>query len=102
VRAALILCLMGSVATAGDLCAPGRPHRGKALDLDVTNAEINDVLRLLADTANINLVVGPTVTGKITLKLKHVAWDALACTIAGVQHLRMTLDDNILLVVAIK
>ncbi len=101
----MILCLAASAAStanAGDLCAPGRPHRGKVLDLDVTNAEVPDVLRLLTDTANINLVVGPTVTGKVTLRMKHVAWDALACTIASLQHLRMTVEDNILLVVASK
>lgn len=98
----LLLCLSGSAAHAGDLCAQGRLHRGKVLDLDVANADLPEVLRLLADTANINLVVGPTVTGRVTLKLKHVAWDAVACTIAGLHHLRMTVEDNILLVMPIK
>ncbi|GEM_PF-2506741 len=104
-RTVLISCLAATVATvahAGELCTPGKQHRGKVLDLDVANADLHDVMRLLADTANINLVIGETVTGKVTLRLKHVAWDAVACTIAGLHHLRMTLDDNILLVVPIK
>ncbi len=33
---------------------------------------MRDVLRLLADTANVNLVVGDDVVGKVTLKLVHV------------------------------
>jgi type IV pilus assembly protein PilQ len=102
VRITLLLCLLASAAHAGDLCAPGRPHRGKVLDLAVANADLHDVLRLLAETADINLVVNQTVTGKVTLDLKHVAWDAVACTIAGLHHLRMTVDDNILLVMPIK
>jgi type II secretory pathway component HofQ len=95
-RAAL-LCLLATTAHAGDLCVPGAKHHGKAIDLDLSHAEVHDVLRLLADTANVNLVVGD-VTGKVTLKLKQVAWDAAACTVAALSHLRITLDDNILLV----
>ncbi len=100
-RAVLILCFLAAApgtVDAGDLCTPGKQHHGKVLDLDIASADVHDVMRLLAETANINLVVGETVTGKVTVKLKHVAWDAVACTIAGLHHLRMTLDDNILLV----
>jgi type II secretory pathway component HofQ len=53
---------------------------------------------LLADTANVNLVVADDVTGQVTLKLVRAPWDAVACAIAGVEHLRVTVEDNILLV----
>ncbi|MEO8554700.1 MAG: hypothetical protein ABI678_32205, partial [Kofleriaceae bacterium] len=97
-RLALALLLCSTVARADDLCTPAAKHHGKAIDLDVQQADVRDVLRLLADTANVNLVVGDDVTGKVTLRVKHVAWDAAACTIAGLQHLRITRTDNILLV----
>jgi type IV pilus assembly protein PilQ len=97
-RLALALLLCSTVAHADDLCAPETKHRGKTIDLDVQQADVRDVLRLLADTANVNLVVGDDVTGKVTLKVKRVAWDAAACTIAAVHHLRITRNDNILLV----
>ena len=96
-RAAL-LCLLVSTAHAGDLCTPGTPHHGVVIDLDVKQADVQDVLRLLVDTVKLNLVVGDDVTGKVTLHLKHVAWDAAACALAALHHLRMTLDDGILLV----
>ena len=96
-RAAL-LCLLVSTAHAGDLCPPGAKHHGKTIDLDLQHAEVHDVLRLLAETANVNLVVSDEVAGKVTLHLKQVAWDAAACTVAALYHLRITLDDNILLV----
>jgi len=101
VRALAFVVVVGygaNLAHAGDLCAPGVRHHGKPIDLDVTHAEIRDVLRLLADTANINLVVGDDVTGQVTLKLTHAAWDAVTCAIAGIEHLRVTVEDNILLV----
>ena len=68
------------------------------IDLDVTNADIHDVMRLLADVGNINIVVADTVQGKVTLKLKRVSWDLAACTIASVHKLDVTTKDNIVLV----
>jgi type II secretory pathway component HofQ len=93
-----LLCLLVSTAHAGDICTPGAVHRGTVIDLDVKQAEVQDVLRLLVDAAKLGLVVGDTVTGKVTLHLKRVAWDAAACTVAALHHLRMSLDNGILLV----
>jgi type II secretory pathway component HofQ len=50
------------------------------------------------DAGNINIVVADTVQGKVTLHLKHVAWDLAACTIAAVHKLRVTVEDNVVLV----
>lgn len=97
-RLALILVLSSTIAHADDLCAPDAKHHGKAIDLDLQKADVRDVLRLLADTANVNLVVADDITGAVTLKLKRVAWDAAACTIASLNHLRIVRDDNILVV----
>jgi type II secretory pathway component HofQ len=80
------------------LCTRGVAHHGAPIDLDVKDADIHDVFRLLADVGHVNLVVSDEVTGKITLRLKHVAWDAAACTIADMKHLDITVQDNILLV----
>ena len=56
------------------------------------------MLRLLADVGHVNLVVADDVTGKVTLRMKRVAWDLAACTIAAVHHLAVTVNDNIVLV----
>jgi type IV pilus assembly protein PilQ len=93
----LIVALLASSASAGDLCAR-KVHRGAPIDLDVKDADVHDVLRLLADVGKINLVVSDEVSGKVTLRLKRVAWDLAACTIAKVHHLAIALDDNVLLV----
>ena len=97
-RAALVLLLVSHVASAGELCTPNAKHHGTAIDLDLVHADLHDVMRLLADTARLNLVVGQEVSGAVTLKLKQVPWDAAICTIAALHHLRITLDDSILLV----
>lgn len=83
---------------ARDLCARGVRHRGAAIDLDVQGAGIHDVFRLLADAGHVNLVIPDDVTGTVSLHLVHVAWDAAACAIAGVHHLRIDVQGNILVV----
>jgi type II secretory pathway component HofQ len=99
VVAALLLLAVSTTARADrDLCRPGAPHRGAPVDLDLKNADLHDVMRLLADVGNINIVVADTVQGKVTMKLKRVAWDLAACTIAAVHKLRVTAQDNVVLV----
>jgi len=99
VLAALLVPLAAPLAHADrDICRRGTPHRGAPIDLDVKDADIHDVMRLLADVGNINIVVADTVQGKVTLKLKRVAWDLVACTIASVHKLSVTAKDNIVLV----
>jgi len=98
-RALLIVTIACSTAWAdGDLCARGARHHGAPIDLDLKNADLHDVFRLLADTGHVNLVVSDEVSGKVTLRLKRVAWDAAACTVAAVKQLTITVDGNILLV----
>ncbi|HEY0476745.1 MAG TPA: hypothetical protein VGD37_04430 [Kofleriaceae bacterium] len=81
-----------------DLCAHGVAHHGAAIDLDVKGADLHDVFRLLADAGRVNLVVPDDVTGKVTLRLRHVAWDAAACAVAELNHLAIAVDGNILIV----
>lgn len=80
------------------MCRRDAPHRGAPIDLDVKNADIHDVMRLLADVGNVNIVVPDDVQGKVTLRIKRVAWDLAACTIAAVHKLRLSANGNIVLV----
>ena len=83
---------------ARELCAADVRHHGAAIDLDVRGAGIHDVFRLLANAGRVNLVIADDVTGTVTLHLVHVAWDAAACAIASVHHLRIDVQGNILVV----
>jgi type IV pilus assembly protein PilQ len=98
-RALGILMLLAGTASADrDLCAPGARWRGAAVDLDVKAADIHDLFRLLADVGKVNLVISDEVAGKVTLRLKRVPWDQIACTIAAVHKLEIRVQDNILMV----
>lgn len=97
---ALVVALLAPALARADRdpCAPGARHHGAPIDLDLKAADIHDVYRLLADVGHVNLVVGDNVDGKVTVRLQRVAWDLAACTIAEVHHLRLTVQDNVLLV----
>ena len=91
-----MIVMLAATAHADDLCR--RPARGPTVDLDVKDADVHDVLRLVTDVARVNLVVSDEVAGKVTLRLKRVRWEQVACAIAKLEHLTMSLDQNVLLV----
>ncbi|HEY5947645.1 MAG TPA: hypothetical protein VIV40_19205 [Kofleriaceae bacterium] len=80
------------------MCGRGAKYHGAPIDLDVRDADIHDVMRLLADVGHVNIVVADSVRGKVTLRLKRVAWDQVACTIAAVHKLVISVDGNVVLV----
>ena len=100
-RAQVIGLLVATTATAHadrELCEPGARFRGAAIDLDVKGADIHEVYRLLGDVGRVNVVVPDEVTGKVTLRLKRVPWDQVACTVAAVHRLAISVNGNVLLV----
>jgi type II secretory pathway component HofQ len=99
VRVLVAIAIVSHAAYADtDMCRPGAKHHGAPLDLDVKDADLHDVYRLLADVGNINIVVADNVQGRVTMRLKRVAWDLAACTIAAVHKLDVTVQDNVVLV----
>ena len=101
-RALAILALLVGVAHADDeigqeLCTK-KNYRGPAIDLDVKDADVHDVYRLLADVGHVNIVIPDDVKAKVTLHLKRVAWQQVACTIAAVHKLKILVDGNVLMV----
>jgi len=70
--------------------------RKKTISLDVQDAEVRSVLRLLADTADMNLVVADSVKGKVTLKLTNVPWDAALRVVLASKAFGAVVDDDII------
>jgi type IV pilus assembly protein PilQ len=95
---AAILVPAGARAESRELCGSRAKFRGAPIDLDVKGADIHEVFRLLADVGNINIVVPDDVTGKVTLRLRRVPWDQVACTVASVHKLVLSADHNVVLV----
>jgi len=55
--------------------------------LDFEGADIRDVIRLMAETSNINIIFGPEVAGTISIHLKKVPFDEAFKTILNLKGL---------------
>jgi type IV pilus assembly protein PilQ len=50
-------------------------YTGRKLSLDFKDADIKNILRLIAEVSNLNIIAGEDVKGKVTIRLVDVPWD---------------------------
>jgi type IV pilus assembly protein PilQ len=62
-----------------------KQYKGAAMTMDFVNADVTNILRLIAEVSNLNIVWGPEVRGMVSMRLKEVPWD---------QALDLVLDNN--------
>lgn len=82
--------------TPGPLTLGANGFSGQKISLDFQDAEVSNVLRLIADVSDLNLVVGEEVKGKITLKLFNVPWDQALDIILKSKGLGQVREGNII------
>ena len=95
---ACVLVATTAAAEERELCTKNARYRGPSIDLDVKSADIHDVYRMLSDVGRVNIVIPDDVKAKVTLRLKRVPWQQVACTVAAVHRLEILVDGNVLLV----
>ncbi|MBI1946335.1 MAG: secretin and TonB N-terminal domain-containing protein [Deltaproteobacteria bacterium] len=86
--------LLLSAADPADACGPR--CTGRKITVDLQNAEIGNVLRLLADVSGNNFVYGEEVKGKVTLKLRDVPWDQALDVVLKTKGLGMRKNGNVI------
>lgn len=91
-----------AVQTASKLAPSKRRYKGRRISLDLKDAEIQNVLRLLADVSKLNIVAADDVQGKITIKLRNVPWDQALDIILRSKQLDKTRNGNIIRVAPIE
>jgi len=74
----------------------------RRITLDVRDADINDLLRLIADEVGVSIVTSPDVSGKVTLSLKSVPLDQALDIILRAQNLGMRQEGSIIWVAKIE
>ena len=73
-------------------------YSGERLSFNFQDIEVRAALLLIADFAGSNLVASDTVSGNITLRLKHVPWDQALELILQTKGLGKRVEGNVLLV----
>lgn len=80
---------------------PEKRYTGRRISLDFQDAEISNVLRLLADVSGFNIVIGEDVQGKVTLKLINVPWDQAMDIVLKMKNLGKVQEGNIIRVATV-
>lgn len=83
--------------------APARTalgHSGRRIDLDVKEADVADVCRLLADVGKVNIVVADDVQAKVTVRMRQVPWDQALDVILRTKGYRAEREGNVITVLA--
>ena len=52
-----------------------KAYQGRRISLDFKDAEIGNILRLIAEVSDLNVIAGDEVAGKVTIRLVDVPWD---------------------------
>jgi type IV pilus assembly protein PilQ len=73
-----------------------KTYKGRKVSLDFKDADIKNILRLIAEVSNFNIITGDDVTGKITMRLVDVPWDQALDVILQAKSLGMTKVGNVI------
>jgi type IV pilus assembly protein PilQ len=79
-----------------DLVVGESRYVGRRISLDFQQADISNVLRLIAEVSGFNIVIGEGVKSKVTMKLVSVPWDQALDMILKMNGLGKIKQGNIL------
>ncbi len=74
----------------------GGRYNGRRIDLDLKDADIHNILRLLADVGRVNIVTADDVTGSVTIRMRNVPWDQALDVVLQAKGLGMVRQGNLI------
>src|SRR3989344_2904951 len=76
-------------------------YTGRKISLDFKDADINNILRLVAEISNLNIIAGDDVKGKMSLRLVDVPWDQAFAIILKTNGLGRVQEGNVVRVMPV-
>jgi len=83
------------ISPATIMSQEGKKYTGEKISLDFQNADINDILRLIAEVSGLNIISGPDVKGTVTTRMVDVPWDQALDVVLRINGLDQERADNI-------
>ncbi len=71
-------------------------YSGRRIDLDLKDADIHNILRLLADVGHVNIVTADDVGGSVTIRMNDVPWDQALDVVLSAKSLGMVRSGNLI------
>lgn len=69
---------------------------GRRIDLDLKDADVHNVLRLLADVGRVNIITADNVQGSVTIRMRNVPWDQALDVVLQTKGLGMVRQGNMI------
>jgi type IV pilus assembly protein PilQ len=73
-----------------------RHFGGQKISLDFQNADVHNVLRLIAEVSGLNVITTDDVKGKVTMRLVRIPWDQALDIVLASCNLAMCRTDNVI------
>ena len=83
-------------AKASDEPPPSSAPSGATISLDVQEADLHDVLRLIADVVEVNIIVGADVQGHVTTRLENVPWEEALDAVLSINGMGHERSGNVI------
>src|SRR5499426_4380148 len=80
--------------------APAPTNGQRLISFDFKDADVVNLLRILAAESNKNVVIGDDVKGKMSITLKNVPWDLALDTVLETRGLRKVEKDGVMRIVS--
>jgi type IV pilus assembly protein PilQ len=80
----------------------GKVYRGQKFSFRFKDADIRDFLKFVATVANINIIIDPGVTGRVTCELTSIPWDQALELILKTNGLGSVMEGNVLRIAKIE
>src|SRR5262249_27643261 len=87
-------------ATPPTPITPAPADGQRLISLDFKDADVVNLLRILAAESGRNIVIGDDVKGKMSISLRNVAWELALDTIMEARGLVKTERDNVIRIVS--
>jgi type IV pilus assembly protein PilQ len=81
---------------AAQLAGENKRFAGRRIDLDLKDADIHNILRLLADVGRVNIVTADDVSGNVTIRMRNVPWDQALDVVLQAKGLGMVRQGNLI------
>lgn len=81
---------------ADALGGPSSVPSGETISLDVQEADLHDVLRLIADVMEVNIIAGADAQGSVTTRLDNVPWEEALDAVLSINGMGHERSGNVI------
>ena len=81
---------------ADEPAAPSSAPSEQTISLDVQEADLHDVLRLIADAVGVNVIAGTDVQGSVTTRLENVPWNEALDAVLSINGMGYERSGNVI------